>query len=100
MPNFEQCERLDEVDLDWLKDAVDRACAVAYDHRHEIASAVNWADLGCISVEVYMTDSGEKGYRAYISEASPECDAFKKFINEFLVGLDIAADNVEIITEW
>lgn len=59
-----------------------------------IGGPVNWADLGCISVE-FDTDGGVS---ALVSEASPDATALIAFLNAELRKAGV--ENVYCRTEW
>jgi hypothetical protein len=84
-----------------LKAATEKACRAADRKRKDIAGAVNWADLHCVSVERYEELYGDEittGYRAYIEEASPNSPAFRQFISDHLAKQGFK--DVEVRTEW
>lgn len=64
----------------------------------KIKDAVNWDDLKCNEVIFVINDKGDNFYQFIISEASPDCEDFKGFIQQYLI--DKVDLYPEIVTEW
>lgn len=69
----------------------DRRRGLSYD-------AVNWGDLSCVSVEVYLDDGGNLGWRVLIEEADPENGPFQIAVTQELEALGF--QDVYVETAW
>lgn len=61
-------------------------------------AAVNWADLSVHTVEFWECDTGDVGWRIYISEASPTAHALSDHVRTYLSASGF--NGVEVVTEW
>jgi hypothetical protein len=59
---------------------------------------VNWGDLGCQSVEWYVSDSGSHGYSVVLSEAAPGCENLALYVQRYLA--ERGHPEVSVTTEW
>ena len=84
--------------LKQLQRAAEEACARAYEQKHEIDGAINWADLHCAEAGYYRTSNGQDGVYVLIEEADPIQDAFVLFIQTELYAAGWG--EIEVRTEW
>jgi len=84
-----------------LREATEAALLTAHRvrrHGRFKNEAVNWADLGVVTTEIYVEDDGSTGWRVYIEEASPTAAALCDYIAEKLAKAGFA--DIEVISEW
>ncbi len=73
---------------------IDKACDDALNMDDFSDEAINWGDLGCVSVSVDIDGS----YYASIEEASPTCRKFPQYVYDKLY--ESGFSRVEVRTEW
>ena len=59
---------------------------------------VNWGDLSAHTVEFWESDTGDVGWRVYVSEASPTSNKLMAFMRDRLRARGFIG--VEVLTEW
>jgi hypothetical protein len=84
--------------LQALDIAAERGCRYAVRKRKSIGGAVNWADLGPVSVEHYADNHDYRGYRVNIEEAAPDAYELQRFVAAYLAKRGFPG--VEVRTEW
>ena len=63
-----------------------------------IGGAVNWADLRCVSAELYIDDSGDCGYRVYVEEAYIDESELRDWVTKRLG--ESGYDGVGVVLGW
>ena len=53
---------------------------LAHDRQHEIAGAINWADLRCVEARYCLDEHGNEYYEVSIEEAAPSNVALYSFV--------------------
>ena len=87
-----------DYDLRKLYEAAEAACAAAFEQRHEINGAINWADLHCVDAEKCESVFGHITYRVWIEECSFDNYKLSCFIKKYLDEAGFAG--VETQMEW
>jgi len=60
--------------------------------------AINWADIGCVGVELVVTDYGEMFTRVIVAEADTRCYKLCAYVEGELARLGY--EGVRVVTEW
>jgi len=60
--------------------------------------AINWADIGCVGVELVVTDYGEMFTRVIVAEADAQCYKLCAYVEAELARLGY--EGVRVATEW
>ena len=65
-----------------------------------VDGAINWGDLGCVNVEIFINCDAGQGVRVYIEEANPHNTELREFIEDGLESVYGNLGGIEVVTEW